>query len=275
MKSNTRRTKAATAVVAGILIALINPVAAAAEASVPLPNNTVLTSSNPDRYTFRTTTGYWSVVAMFPQKGSDYDLTLNAPAPYGTSRSARGQGKTDFLAIDSNSGRVPLSGYTAKVDHYVGTGSYAIELRQGSIITTLPQPKWDGVSGASDPDLAFASLPYQHVAAIADVYLNAGEKFWASSPGAANYLFLLESTSDTATWIQSRDEATGSGNTQVVDDCTLYTAKVSGWHGLLIVGDWTPSNPSPGGGTGYALHRFNPAKPTTCPHKNFPGPTPA
>jgi hypothetical protein len=253
----------ATAVLAAALAGTGTAVAATA-----LPNNTVVTSSTPGDYTFTISTTSWSVVAEHPATG-DYDLMLSTSGGTFLDRSDWAAGRTDFLAINSHSGKRPLGSYRSSVQLFSGDGPYAIQLRKTARVLTLPTPAWDGVSGPGDPDITFAVLPDADVVALYEIQLNAGQKFWASSTSAASKLFLLESTSDPASWVQGRAEAV---TTTVVDGCTLYTATVRNWHALVLVGDRSPAGTN--GGLGYALHRYDPARPATCPIKNFPGPTP-
>jgi hypothetical protein len=165
-----------------------------------------------------------------------------------------------------------LGGYRANVKRTSGSGSYAIQLRRTPKIVTLPTPAWDGVKDISDPDIAFVTMNDSDVVGLFEIHLDAGQKFWVNS-NSAGRLYLVESISDSSTWIQSRAE-TGTANTKFINNCTLYTATVSNWHALVLVEDRFPTGGT-NGGLGFALHKFNPAKPTTCPIRNFPGPTPA
>ncbi len=259
------------AATAGVLVALANPSPAAAATA---PDKTVIISSAPTDYTFSINATYWSVIALQPQATNDYDLSaLTTGGGSSLGESIWGTGSTDFLAIDSNVGRQPLASYKATVVHYSGGGSYAVQFRMGQSVTALPTPAWDGVTGPGDPDITFVSLPDADVASISDIRLAAGEKFWVSSTNAGSHLYLLESSDDRASWVQSRTEASRQ-NFTFVDGCTLYTAQAGGWHGLLMIGDRWP-NAGSSGGIGYALHKYDPARPNTCPIRNFPGPTPA
>jgi hypothetical protein len=243
-----------------------------ATAATALPDRTVLTSSSPNDYTFSTTTRGWSVVGLQPASGVNYDLRLFTSGGTALDKSLLGNDQTDFVAINSHSSHRDLGGYRANVRLASGTGAYAVQLRKTPTIVTLPIPAWDGVAGPGDPDITFATLPDADVVALYEIKLNAGDRFWASSTTAAGRLYLVESIPDATTWIQSRAEA-GTANTKVVDGCTLYTATMSNWHALVVVGDRSPADT--GGGLGYALHRADPAKLSTCPIRSFPGPTPA
>jgi hypothetical protein len=112
------------------------------------------------------------------------------------------------------------------------------------------------------------------VASISDIYLTAGESFWASTPIAGQELYLLEATPGQAsTYVQGRSAAAAGQSTKVVDNCTLYTAQQTGWHALLLVGD-TPLTGNSQAGIGIGIHQYDPTQPTYCPMADFPGPTP-
>jgi hypothetical protein len=257
------------AVAAVVVAALALP--GVAHSATTLPDATVVITAVPGDYTITTTTGYWSVVGLQPSFDNDYDLRLSDGSG-ASGASALGTGYTDFVAIDSNFERRQRGSYTVSVTRWSGTGGYAVQFRDGHSLASLPRPAWDGVSGPSDPDITLATLPDQAVVTIADIYLDAGTAFWASSTSWAGHLFLLESTSDATTWIQNRGIARLGGDPVIVDGCTLYTARASGWHALVVIGDRFPG--SIGADASYALHAYDPNRPITCPVKNFPSPTP-
>ncbi len=259
-------------IVATAVVAVLLP-SAAAYASTPLADATVVPSSagNAD-YTFNSTSYYWSVVALSTK--ADYDLHLYDGNNNVLGASLYGTGVDDFVAINSN--LRPLGPYDANITHYAGTGVYYVEQRQGHTITTLPQPANDGVSGAGDPDLAFASVGSADVISVSDVYLNAGDAFWVNVANPAGNFFFLESNpADPSTFIRSRAQAVAVPGTRTAQGCTLYTANYSGWHGLVVANPDPPHSTNPGSGYAYALHRYDPARPNTCPQRNFPAPTPA
>jgi hypothetical protein len=264
--------RASIIMVAGTLALLLPP--AAAHADTTIGDGVTLTSSGPQAFALSTNVPYWSVVALQPVSTSDDDLKLRSSTgstTFGTS--TLGTGKTDFVAINTNGGFQPTGSYQALVLPFSGSGGYAIQYVQGHTVINLPTPANDGVSGAGDPDITFAVLSNDKVVSVADIFLSAGQKFWATTTTAGNRLYLLESNpASPSTFFRSRGLA-GTAVHSVVDGCTLYTATYGGWHALAVVADRSPT--APGAGIGFALHRFNPAKPTTCPVKNFPAPTPA
>jgi hypothetical protein len=264
---------------AGLAVAvlLVTPGPAFANYELYLPDGTVAsTLYAPVDYKFSLNTAYWSVLALHPMDSdADADLELRTSGGTFLDGSAWDAGETDFVAVDSNIGRQPYGDYLATATRAAGNGWHDLQLRKGKTTTTLPNPAWDGVSGPGDPDIAFATLLDSELASISDIFLSAGDKFWASSTTAGTHLYLMESSSSNpASWAQSRIEAGIVNTPTVIDNCTLYTAKVTSWHALLMVGDRRPVW-NTGGGMSFALHRYDPAKPTTCPIRNFPNPTPA
>jgi hypothetical protein len=223
-------------------------------------------------FDFNTTSTYWSVVGVYSD--SDYDLDLSGSgSPLGSS--AYGSARTDFIAIDSNSARRPLGAYQATVRRYSGTNPFAAEQMQGRFVTTLPTPANDGVSGPGDPDIAIVGIDTGRVVRITDIYLTAGQSFWVKKTDVDSDFFLLESDPSTpSTWVRSRGDAVSSADARVVDGCTIYTARFTGWHATVMVNNSWPAPTTPKTGTGYPMMRYSPSRPTSCPIKNFPGPTP-
>jgi hypothetical protein len=262
----------------GTALALIAFVAEPAFAGGTLANNSVYTYSAAQGFNYSTTVPYWSVVAELPAEPGDYDLNLLNVGGGLITSSDYDAGHTDFVAVDSNSGTEPYQTYYPSVVHYSGSGSYAIEVQDGASEVAIPTPTHQGTTGFSDPNLAFMNINSNHVVSISDIYLTAGESFWASGDGtAASTLFLLEANpSNTSSFIQSRAAAAEGQNTKVIDDCTLYTAEVTGWHALVMVSDTWPVVTNPQQGLGIALHAFDATDPAGyCPLADFPGPTPA
>jgi len=257
-------------------LALVITTAGNAFATVVPPSGQVLTSSvAPSFYSYDTTVPYWSVIAENPQQPSDYDLYLYNSAGAEVGYSDYGVGYTDFVAVDSNSGTEGYQNWFATVTRYAGSGPYALQAQYGATITTIPTPTHQGTTGAGDPDLAFLSLQSPWVVNISDIYLTAGESFWATTTSAADNMYLLEANpSNSATFIQGRSQATNNQHTQVVDGCTLYTAEYTGWHALVIVSDTYPQTTNPGSGIAFGIHAYNAAQPTSCPMADWPNPTP-
>ncbi|GAA2511473.1 hypothetical protein [Winogradskya humida] len=261
------------AMIAAVAVAVVlSP--GVAHASTGIGNGEIRIARTAQDYTYRTYNRHWSVVAVQPAATADWDLALRDNAGSIVATSVYGAGRTDFVAVDSNVGRRPFDVYTAVVTAYT-PGLHWVQQFAGTDTVTLPAVTHHGVTGAGDPDLAFVSLADHDVVAIADLYLSAGESFWANTTTAAASLFLLDSDpANPGTFAQGRATATARQHTQVLDGCTLYTAQRTGWHALVMIGDRAPETHNPTQGTAYALHRVDPGTPASCPQRNFPAPTP-
>lgn len=260
------------AVPAALLLVVVG--ASEAYAGGNLPNGSLVTGTTTQQYSYTTQYDYWSVTAVQPTSTSDYDLTVFDAGGAALASSTYGTGITDFVAVDSNSGTRPFQTYYPEVSRYT-SGSYWVQAQYGARTVTLPTPTHHGTTGFSDPDIAYISLNSDDVASIADIYLTAGQSFWAVSPSAASQLYLLEAdTSHASTFVQSRYTATQRLHTAVVDNCTLYTATTTGWHALVLVKDTPPTVTNPVQGIAYGLHQYDPTQQNYCPMANFPAATP-
>ena len=96
---------------AGLAVAvlLVTPGPAFADDAGELPDgNVVHRYLMPSDYTFSLNTPYWSVVATQPTSSTDdFDLDLKTSGGTPLDGSAFDAGATDFVAVDSNSGRRP------------------------------------------------------------------------------------------------------------------------------------------------------------------------
>jgi hypothetical protein len=257
---------------AALLLAGVD--ATTAYAGVNLPSGALVTGTTTQQYSYTTQYNYWSVTAVQPTATSDYDLTVYDAGGALLASSTYGQGVTDFVAVDSNSGTRPFQTYYPDVTRYTA-GSYWVQAQYGARIVTLPTPTHHGTTGFSDPDIAFSSLNSNDVVAIEDIYLTAGQSFWAVSTKAASQLYLLEAdTANPGTFVQSRYQAAVRQQTKVIDNCTLYTAATTGWHALVQVKDEAPTVTNPVQGLAYGLHQYDPTQPNYCPIANFPAATP-
>ena len=239
-----------------------------------LPSGALVTGTTTQQYSYTTSYDYWSVTAVQPTATSDYDLTLFDNGGAALASSTYGQGVTDFVAVDSNTGTRPFQTYRPEVSLY-SPGSYWVQAQYGAKTITLPTPTHHGTTGFSDPDIAFIVLNSNDVVSIADIYLTAGQSFWAVSPTAASELYLLEAdTAHPNMYVQSRYEATLRLHTSVADNCTLYTATTTGWHALVLVKDEPPMVTNPVQGIAVGLHQYDATQPNYCPLANFPAATP-
>ncbi|MFY1627783.1 hypothetical protein ACN268_32005 [Micromonospora sp. WMMD735] len=259
-----------------VALALTVPLAhpGAAVAGTALGDGDVQIARTAQDYTYRTYQRHWSVVAVQPAATADWDLTLRDAAGSTLATSLYGLGRTDFVVVDSTAGHRPFGAYTAAVTAYT-PGPYWVQQRTDTATITLPPVTHSGTTGAADPDLTFSSLVDHDVVTVADLWLTAGESFWAHTTTAASSLLLAGSDpADPTSFVQSRATVAARQHTEVIDGCTRYTAQRTGWHALIQIGDRAPSTHVPTQGAGYALHRIDPARPLSCPQREFPGPTP-
>jgi phage baseplate assembly protein gpV len=200
----------------------------------PLGNNVPLSRPTPPpnhNYSFNTTTNYWSVVAVRPPTGADYDLTLfdNLSQTVQLSASSLGGSVVDFVAIDSNAGRRPLGDYYPRVTKFSGTGNFAVELAQGSLT----------LGAASSTQIVMASTK---VVAVRDTNLTANVpvtiKVTPSSATQDAELFIVNSVAGVpSTFIRGRSAAlktataTGPGGVETI----TFTPTTSGWYGVVLV----------------------------------------
>ncbi len=245
-----------------------------AYAGTPLADGAVVTTSvAPTTYTFSTVNYYWSTWAVATD--ADYDVRLyEGETTRCSGTSDDGTGVTDWIAINSN--LRPLGSYSATVSHWSGTGPFYIQQHQGHTVTTLPASANDGVTGPSDPDLAFASVNSQDVLSVSDIYLTAGQKFWVNVANTSQDFFLLESNpADPTTFIRTRAQAIGIAGTKKRSGVHDVHREL---HRLARPGRGerrsAARQPSPQEGEANALVAYDPARPNTCPERNFPGPTP-
>ena len=262
-----------TLAAAAVLLVLAD--AGTAAAGTVLPSGSVVTGSASLQYSYTTSHPYWSVTAVQPTSSSEYFLALDDKNGNQLQASDYGTGLTNFIAVDSNAGTEPYQTYSPFVNRISSTGSYWVQALYGSTEVSIPSPTHQGTTGFSDPDISYMNLNSNDVVSIADIYLAAGASFWVSTPVAANELFLLEADpSSSYTWIQNRADATIKQKTKVVDNCTLYTASITGWHALVLIDDTPPVTTNPQQGTAFGLHQYDPTHPSYCPMADFPGPTP-
>ncbi|HTJ69531.1 MAG TPA: hypothetical protein VL551_18480 [Actinospica sp.] len=263
-----------TLLAAAVLLVLAD--AATASATTVLPSGSLVTGTSSTQYSYTTSHPYWSVTAVQPTSSAEYFLALDDKNGNQLQASDYGTGLTNFIAVDSNSGTEPYQTYFPFVNKISASGSYWVQAQYGSNEVTIPTPTHQGTTGFADTDIAYAVLDSDSIVSIEDIYLTAGESFWASTPTAAQNMFLLEADpSSSYTWMQNRADVTIKQKTKIVDNCTLYTASYSGWHALVMINDTPPVVTNPKSGIGIGLHQYDASNPSYCPMADFPGPTPA
>lgn len=221
-------------------------------------------------YDLAATRPAWSAVAVFSPENWNVSL-FEGSGPWLASSTGYGLGKTEFIAVNSHL-RTP-GAYRVEATRVTGFSPY-VQWRQAAEKIVLPVPANDGVTGAGDPDLAFAWLDSRDVVNVFDMHLNYGEMFWVNSRPDTGFYFLQSNPYDAATFVRTRAQAVVVPGMRVVGNCTLYRAGHTGWHGVVMIGNSAPVTTVPAGGTAFTLHRFDPARPDTCPQRNFPDYTP-
>ena len=141
----------------------------------------------------------------------------------------------------------------------------------------LPVSANDGVTGPGDPDLAFASVNSQNVLSVSDIYLTAGQKFWVNVANTSQDFFLLESNpADSSTFIRTLGAGDRDRRHEVcpgLHDVHRELHRVE-WPGRGERRSAAAQMTNPQEGEANALVAYDPARPNTCPQRNFPGPTP-
>lgn len=271
MRRTHSRFRLGLAAVLAVVLTLLSPHPALA--AIIMTDGTVYTNTGHTDYQFTTDYYGWSAVALFSPV--DYHLNLfqgTTGTAYLASSTTYAPGRTEFIAI--NSRYRPLSPYRAEAIRYIGTGPAYVEWDQAKHHkVVLPYPANDGVTGPGDPDLAYVSLSTSQVINLYTIELAAGDAFWARSHPDTR-IFFLESNPYHATQIVTRKDVARAGMLYMTDNCTLYRATRSGQHALVIVTDFEPFTTTPAEGVAVPLHRFDPARPYTCPQNNFPEYTP-
>jgi hypothetical protein len=180
-------------------------------------------------YDFATTTRYWSVVAARPEAGNDLTLTLKDSTGATVATSTGHSGRPEWVAIDSNTGRRPLGGYTANVRQTGTAGRYRVELAQGT----------DSILASVRTRL---TIPAGSTVLVRDVYLKPGDYLGVTVPDDRKAeVHLMDSMAAfPPTWVPTVDRASRHSMTQTSLShrrCQIFTAPITGgWHGLVMIG---------------------------------------
>ncbi len=169
----------------------------------PLVNAAVLTRrtpSPPQNFRYTTTSQRWSVMAIRPPQGFDYDLRLFgtadlAGAPLSTSTA--GGSAVDLVAIDSNPGRRALGTFYPQVYQYAGAGDYVLKFVQAGSSIAVGQST-SVLMSASNPVVIWETT----VAAGAVVKLEVTQP-----AGLDAELMLFCATAGSNTWVRGRPSA--------------------------------------------------------------------
>lgn len=161
------------------------------------------TPEPPQNFRYTTTTQAWSVMAIRPPAGADYDLKL-----YGTSdlsgsplaSSTLGSNSPDFVVVDSNLGRKPLGTFYPQAYQFAGTGNYDLRYVQASFTAGIGQTVSMFMSSATP-----VGIWESYISA------NASVKIEVTQPLGTNAeLFLFCDTSSPSTWVRGRPAATAA-----------------------------------------------------------------
>ncbi|MEU6148868.1 hypothetical protein ABZ816_02600 [Actinosynnema sp. NPDC047251] len=199
----------------------------------PLADNQALTRpepTTPHNYRFRTTTVFWSAVAVRPPTGARYDLTVfgNRELNQQLASSTLGPDIVNFVAIDSN--RRPLGEYFPQVRAVSGHGEYQIQLAQGA--SQLPPASSAQIAMGANDVVAVRDVcgvtPQQRITLTAT----------PSDGGQDAELFLLASNPDQpASFVQNRAaavaQAGGQGPGQ--PETLTHEATSTGCYGVVLV----------------------------------------
>lgn len=264
--SARRRRLGLTATVFSVVAVLMAPQAAFA---ATLTDGVIVRPKSTATFDFATSRTSWSAVAVYSP--DQWNLSLYTGSGGWLASSTYPVGMTDFIAV--NSDQLSPAPYRARATRVTGFGPY-LQWRQATEKVVLPTPANDGVAGPGDPDLAYVALRSNEVVSVAYTWLAHGEAFWVNSLPNERFFFLETDPGNAGTAILSRDEAVRVPGMYVAGNCTLYRANHSGWHGLLLISDRAPVTTVPASGLAVTLHRFDPARPGTCPQRNFPDYTP-
>ncbi|WP_155370681.1 hypothetical protein [Catellatospora vulcania] len=258
---------ALTAALCGAMAVTLLPSPAYA---APLPDGAIQRPKASTVYDLATGRPAWSAVAVYSPDNWNVSLS-EATGPWLAS-STYPTGRTEFIAVNSH--LRGLGAYRAEATRITGYSPY-VQWRQATGKIVLPAAANDGVSGPGDPDLAFAWLDSRDVVNVFDMYLTHGEMFWANTTPDTGFYFLQSNPYDPSTFLRTRAQSVAVPGMRIVGNCTLYRAGYTGWHGVVMISDTAPVTSVPAGGIAVALHRYDPARPDTCPQRNFPDPTPA
>jgi hypothetical protein len=245
----SRSATAAAVTVVAVLAASASPASAAA----PLASGiAILTSQVSATYGPQTTRPYWSVVATVGHLGGQSDLTVYGPNDALVGASAAGFGIVDWVAIDNNSGRLPVGAYTVDVSAATDGGrptTHLVQFVSGGAMLTPGQP---------ETAIGYANGPW--LVDVRDVYLGAGQTMNLKVRGLDNLtaVHVLRSTDSPASWAPTRSDTASSVDLPKEDVAgqahhVTYTAPTGGYYGVVFEsrqwGQWVGTQ---SGGLGFA-----------------------
>lgn len=189
----------------------------------------VAVSTSPSFYTINQSINYWTAVAVMPQSGTDWDISVwQDTYPYPgcvttlLAGSALGGSAVDFVVGDYN-----FNAYGTRyveANRYLGTGNATVE--------------WNATNGQLAINSAFFHATFaggaSHFIYVWDVYLYAGTTYafeFYPYGSAASHLLLFRNATGGACWKRRLDAEfdVTSGRT--------YVAPATGYYGVVVVND--------------------------------------
>ncbi|HEX6683639.1 MAG TPA: hypothetical protein VF062_12630 [Candidatus Limnocylindrales bacterium] len=198
----------------------------------PMTNALAISRRTPvpaQNFRYTTTTQRWSVMAIRPPSGADYDLRLFASfdlsgIPLATS--TMGASNPDFVVIDSNPGRKPLGTFYPQVYRYSGSGAYDLKYVQASFTAGIGQAVSVGMT-AGNPVAVWETV----IAAGAAVKIEVTQ-----AAGLNAELSLFCSTATSSSWVRGRPLASAVAPQLASGTETLtWTAPSSAPGGCAVV----------------------------------------
>jgi hypothetical protein len=257
------------AVTACLLVIAMPGMASASTALLPV---TPVVTATPDTFTFSTSLQYWSVVAVQPTAGADFDLRLLDGSGTLLTGSYAGAGVTDLVAINSTGLARPLGAYQAQVTHFSGTGQYDVMFWEKRVVFDVPTDPIGGTATA-------LGIHYGWPAAAFMIYLQQGQGFRVNL-SSETQVFLAGSTPGVAsTFLRTRSDL---ANAYVIADnvpapngahCRVFQATYAGWYSLIVIFTGPLVPPPFNGGLAVFPQRYNPSlgdKLTDCPNPQVP-----
>ncbi|HZM76283.1 MAG TPA: hypothetical protein VFC19_11180 [Candidatus Limnocylindrales bacterium] len=186
----------------------------------PLTNGTVYVRRTPEpaqNFRYTTTVQSWSVMAIRPPVGVDYDLKLYATVDMlgiPLASSTFGSGVADFVVIDSNFGKRALGTFYPQVYQYSGTGNYDLKYVQATSTFSVGQT-------------VSAFMPAGNPVAIWETFVgpSASVQLELNQPlGTNGELFLFCDTSSSSTWVRGRPLATATAPSAGGTETLVWTA---------------------------------------------------
>jgi hypothetical protein len=188
---------------------------------------TQTTTTDPTVYQFTQAVAYWSAVAVRPQAGDDWDISVfssTAADPICVSNvlasSTIGGSKLDFVIGDFNIN--PAGTYYPRVNHFSGSQSASVQWDDGADLIAV-----DGTPVTQ-------SLVSTDLIRVFDVFLNNGTTYtfdFYPQGGSGAHLLLFRNTGGGVYWVgrsAAQFDVTGPVN---------FVAPATGYYGVVVTND--------------------------------------